>query len=57
MGILPNEVKEIQPKFYLSACILDCIDSYISNMEDYYKNMEINKAYLLTKDFFEGVIS
>jgi isoleucyl-tRNA synthetase len=26
-------------------------------MEGYYKNMEISKAYLLTKDFFNGVIS
>ena len=46
---------EIQPKLYLSACILDCIDSYISNTEGYYKNMEISEAYLLTKDFFNGV--
>jgi hypothetical protein len=26
-------------------------------MELYYKNMEINKAYLLTKEFFDGVIN
>jgi hypothetical protein len=26
-------------------------------MEGYYKNMEISEAYLLTKDFFNGVIS
>ena len=57
IGILPSEVMEIKPKLYLSACILDCIDSYISNMEGYYKNMEISEAYLLTKSFFNGVIS
>lgn len=37
--------------------MLDQIDYYITHMDEFYRDMNLNKAYLLTIDFFENIVS
>lgn len=54
--MLPEQVPSVTPKLYISRFILDLMDSYIYRMDECYKHLDLNKAYLLTVDFFEGIL-
>lgn len=56
LSLLPSRANRTKPTNYLGQFMLDQIDYYILNMEQFYNEMRIWEAYKLTKTFFRDIV-